>query len=382
MFKLNNNLWEGTLADILIRYKYKKLFYGIQIKTTKKISKKKRYQFNHTKGYEGLILICVCIDENKIWVMPGEITKNMDTLNIGGSKSKYYGYLIKDNLCEKITNIIKNNELILKSFDDWNIPISKLVKREKEYFYLHKSKFPFKLKRPKVENGHIDSYIKLNNIKIRFQHKVSFIKKNEKVSIPFDKMAGKINKKCTRKPYEVDDFDILFIHIDNENYLNKIILIPSSDLLERKYFKNKECKGLTKIVFPMDFVKCKKIAKVINKWVVKNYLFDLDEDKEKIKNLLINIAEYKKNQNYIEEFPRVPDFFEYYGPKNLRCYIETFKNLCIKNNLNQRFENYNQFKLFIKNYKEEMKILRPESAYKKEWNQEEFLKNINLLISK
>lgn len=28
-------------------------------------------------------------------------------------------------------------------------------------------------------------------------------------------------------------------------------------------------------------------------------------------------------------------------------------------NLNPKFENYNQFKLYIRNYKEEMKILRP-----------------------
>jgi hypothetical protein len=105
---------------------------------------------------------------------------------------------------------------------------------------------------------YIDSYIKFNKIKIELQHKVSVIKKNGYLIIPLDKMTGKINKKCTRGPYEPNDFDLLFIHIDNEKYQNKIILIPSSDLFEREYFKYKEIKGLTKIFFPMDFVKCKK----------------------------------------------------------------------------------------------------------------------------
>jgi hypothetical protein len=92
---------EGCNSDIVIKRidEEKDIWIPIQIKTTNN-SNYDKYSFdlmNKSNKYKNIILICICVSEKKIWVIPINIIDAKVKLNISINKSKYNEYLIDDN---------------------------------------------------------------------------------------------------------------------------------------------------------------------------------------------------------------------------------------------------------------------------------------------
>ena len=326
-FEFNKDLWEGTNADLLIRFKNSKNenYYGIQIKTCSiPVNKKeinKTYRFRDTDKYNGLIIICICIKDETIFIIPGNNLDGIKRISLK-KKSKYF---VKNEDCiNKLVYYINNLDLHFKEFNFWDIPKSLRQKIERDFYYLHKPYFQkYKLQRPEIEHTEVDSFVIVNNVIITFQNKVCGTIKNQVIEFSFRKKGGYWNKKVTYRPYKFDEFDTLFVHINNEKYKKLIYLLPMPELIKKlKAVKYKNNKGITGLRLNLSGKKPNKIKNKINKWDCNNYLFDLEKENDinRINNLLEKISEFKK-LNYIEDYPVVNDVIEYYGPKTLNDYL-------------------------------------------------------------
>jgi len=256
-----------------------------------------------------MLVICVGIQDELFWIIPGNILMELSSLSIGKFKSKWNKYLVdKKKLSTKINFYINTINLDYKLFKYWNIPKAEKVKKEKENFYNIKELFPYKLLRPMIEQTHVDSYFYIQNIKFRIQHKTASERKVKsgaqrgQITCTIAKHKGR--GKCG--PYNCNDFDLLLIQINNFNEI--IVLIPIQELIKRNYVSTKEKQGKVGLNFPLENVKCSKFHKSINKWIIKNYYFDLKKDINKLIILINKLYLCKKNNtNYI----CVDDYLEY-----------------------------------------------------------------------
>ena len=121
---------EGCRADLAIKNQTDDLWIPIQIKTTMKQCHN-MYSFKQcNKDYSGMLIICICISEKKLWIIP---FSNEIKININISlKSKYDKYYVEnDKISEAIEGYrskvnMAELEMIMK-------PISILQQREQEY---------------------------------------------------------------------------------------------------------------------------------------------------------------------------------------------------------------------------------------------------------
>jgi len=291
-FETNHNLWEGTKVDFLIKYKDSKeedKYYGIQMKTCSEL-RDNSYIFADTQKYNRLILVCVCIKDKKIWLIPGDDVLNKSKISIGKKRSKYDKYFTENNNCiNKLKYYINNLTLDYKTFEEYDKPTAPKQQIERDFYYLHKKYFKkYKLQRPKIEHITVDSFTIVNDVKIRFQNKVCGTIRNGALQTNFKKKAGHINKKVTYKPYNYKDFDCLFVHINIEKYKNYIYLIPIPELIKKmKAVEYKNIKGITGLTLNL-YSKPNKIKKTRNYWDNINYLFNLENSKDIYKiNIII-----------------------------------------------------------------------------------------------
>lgn len=151
---------EGCKADIILNN-----CIPLQIKTTLKQCHN-MYSFRCVnKNYDNMLLICVCISEKKIWVIPYEDIKNIRTLNIS-INSKYNKYLVKDNslLYDEIAK--HYNKYSNENIEYYKIPLSNLQKREQEYRKKREKVISFlNFTYPEIQNSVTDFMI--NNKKIQ-----------------------------------------------------------------------------------------------------------------------------------------------------------------------------------------------------------------------
>ena len=64
---------DGTRADVAIKRPEWETYLGIQVKTTQTVEsgKKRTYQFKHTKGYTGLLVVCWVVEDAYGWAFDG-----------------------------------------------------------------------------------------------------------------------------------------------------------------------------------------------------------------------------------------------------------------------------------------------------------------------
>jgi hypothetical protein len=99
--------FDGCKADITIKKfeEIEDLWLGVQVKTTNKKTEREQYYFRLNNGeYDNCLLLCVCDEDKKMWLIPYEEVKGLKTIGIA-QKSKYNKYEVnKENLIEKLTN--------------------------------------------------------------------------------------------------------------------------------------------------------------------------------------------------------------------------------------------------------------------------------------
>ena len=124
---------EGCKADIIIRPKNsdEDIWIPLQAKATQQICHK-MYSFRALdRDYTGMLLICGCVTDEKIWIVPyNELKLSTGTLNIS-SRSKYNKYLVEDKT--KINDTIAKYECIKDCCDVFMKPVCEYQQREQEY---------------------------------------------------------------------------------------------------------------------------------------------------------------------------------------------------------------------------------------------------------
>jgi hypothetical protein len=215
--------FDGCKADIVIKKKNenKDLWLGIQVKTTNKKTDRDQYYFRLNSGkYDNCIILCICDEDKKMWLIPYEEVEGFKTIGIA-QKSKYNKYEVnKDNLIEKINNYYELSNKFC--FDILDTPTSNSHKQEQEFRKIRESKINFiEFKNNDIEGLVYDFMI--GNKKI--QEKVGSITHDNINSYCFtlSKHTGRINGKCIHGPYEEGDNDLYWLNCKNNLFCSIFI---------------------------------------------------------------------------------------------------------------------------------------------------------------
>jgi hypothetical protein len=218
---------EGCMIDLLIKplIEVSDLWLQVKIKSTN-IFHNNTYGFNNdnkNNKYKNYIIICVYVNENKIWLFDdSDITTTK--ISIGKYKSKYD---VNEVNIENINSILLNKYQTKKlvSIEDMNTVLPKCIKIEIDHAELRK-------KYVKYEFDIVDKYLhtdfKLNNK--NFQEKVGS-RYDNKNNVNF-----KLTKRCSisksYQPYNKNDNDFYWLHLPNKK---QFYLIPEDVILVNEY---------------------------------------------------------------------------------------------------------------------------------------------------
>ena len=229
--------FDGCKADIAIKKfeEIEDLWLGVQVKTTNKKTEREQYYFRLNNGeYDNCLLLCVCDEDKKMWLIPYEEVKGLKTIGIA-KKSKYNKYEVnKENLIEKLTNYY--NSLNKFEFKILDTPTSKTQQQEQKYREIRETKINFiKFKNNEMEGLVYDFMIGSKKV----QEKVGTICKNNLNSYLFNlsKYDCRINGKCKNKSYEEGDNDLYWLNCKN----GKFYVIPEEELIKNGHI-GKDCK--------------------------------------------------------------------------------------------------------------------------------------------
>jgi hypothetical protein len=273
---VSNKSFDGCKSDIILKSKTidKDLWIGIQVKTTCNKTDKDQYYFRlNGTNYNNCLIICICLQDKKMWLIPYEDVNGQKTIGIAKT-SKYNKYEVTiDNINDKLFNYYSIMNTF--SFDILNTPTSYCQKQEQEYRKLRETKIHFiEFIYPNMEGTVYD--FKIGNFKI--QEKGGFICKNNPNSFGF--ILEKSSGKHKRTSYEKGDNDFYWLNCKN----GKFYVIPESILIE-KGFVSDNCDNNCDN-------KCKQHLYVSptnnnTKWA-NDYLFDYDNlDKDQLLQLFL-----------------------------------------------------------------------------------------------
>jgi hypothetical protein len=264
--------FDGCKADIAIQ-KFdttEDLWLGIQVKTTNKKTDRDQYYFRLNEGkYDDCLILCICEEDKKMWLIPYEDVKGLKTIGIA-QKSKYNKYEItKEILISKLNYYF---DLCNKfNFEILDTPTSKSQQQEQLYRKIRETKIDFiQFKNNNMEGLVYDFMIENKKV----QEKVGTIIRNNYNSYLFNisKYSCRIDGKCKNKCYEEADNDIYWLNCKN----GKFYVIPE-DVLISKEFIGKNCNKEKLYV---------SLTNKNTKWC-NEYLFDYNNvDKERLLKIL------------------------------------------------------------------------------------------------
>jgi hypothetical protein len=216
---------EGCRADLAIKRKTDSKWIPIQIKTTIKPIHT-MYSFRRcNKDYNGMLLICICISEKKIWILPFS-SKLSTSINIS-VRSKYNKYLVVN---EKITESIEQyrDSITMTDLESLMIPVNPLQQREQEYAQKRETALPFlQFIYPELQ-GSVTDFI-CNGKKV--QEKVLSLHRKSLMST-FATNNGKHDGKRQYKTYMLGENDYYWFHSSIDE---RFWIIPETVLFEKGY---------------------------------------------------------------------------------------------------------------------------------------------------
>jgi len=223
---------EGCLADLAIRKKSEcaDKWIPVQVKATMKLSHG-MYSFTlNNNDYKNMLVICICISEKKLWILPYNYLTITYKLNISVA-SKYNKYLVKS------PDIIDTylSEIICKDLDSILVPIAVLQQREQEYVKKREQAIPFlQYEYPIIQNTCVDVIV--NGKKIQEKVLGYTLSKNA-LHCGFSVNNGFIDKKHTYRCYKFGENDYYWLHSSIDD---RFWIIPEQILYEKGYISNKD----------------------------------------------------------------------------------------------------------------------------------------------
>lgn len=227
---------EGCISDFIIRDKTcihsdDNNWIRIQLKSTLSCMHC-MYSFHINNNYQDHILMCNCIDDDKLWILPYSAFSHLKKhLCISSNKSKYNKYLVsRENAYEQISVLIKSMNTFTSK--ECLIPISKTQHQELDYANIRIQSTPFlQYLKPNIENGKVDFYI--NNMK--FQEKVSCLKRSKHNIICLYVNNGKEHNVRKYRMYRIGENDFYWFHIKDTLIF---YVVPELVLFQHKYLSN------------------------------------------------------------------------------------------------------------------------------------------------
>jgi hypothetical protein len=238
---------EGCLADLAIRKKGEKedLWIPVQMKTTMKNSHG-MYSFNVSNTYNNMLLICICISEKKIWIMPYNGLTLKSKLNIS-VKSKYSKYLVDNTIINTFIDTCVS-DIVYNILDTLLIPVNPAQQREQEYVKKRETCIPFlSYQYPDVQNTCVDVIV--NGKKV--QEKVlGFIESKKGLYCSFSANSSKVDGKRQFRMYQLGENDYYWLHSSIDD---RFWIIPELVLYDKGFISNKnEIKNRKTLWFKSD----------------------------------------------------------------------------------------------------------------------------------
>ena len=194
-----------------------------------------QYTFKMRSFYEDLVILCYAELDNRFWIFHGKDIKDIKSLTIGKTLSKYSDFEVKlENISEILLNCFNNqtlnsHDLMFNTEKHFMTPNSKnnlkeFIYKETRYEAL---KDLFTITYPTIDGTKTDCFI--NDLKV--QDKLAYLD-----------IRGSSNNlfKIHIINYIKGDNDIYWIHFEQEEYKDKCILLPESFL--EKSSEEKELK--------------------------------------------------------------------------------------------------------------------------------------------
>ncbi|CAK0884787.1 unnamed protein product, partial [Prorocentrum cordatum] len=227
-------LREGTLADGIFRPSMclDDAWIGIQVKSTaRKVHG--AYRFNRVNRYAGLVVLCIGLDRDLLWLIPG-VDLKVASLGIY-SGGKWSGYHCPWHDLSSTLRSVWGNTAKFKKLpaEHWKTPIS--LSQQKEYL-AHKLGAEWlrtaglTITAPSVAHGPVDMII---DGRIRVQTKSRSIEKSGIASyqVTLWRKAGP----GRHRPYSAHEFDVLVIYLVRSANLVGMFAIPTVELVRRGY---------------------------------------------------------------------------------------------------------------------------------------------------
>lgn len=240
-------------------------YLGVQLKVCSK-SIRGTYAFHQmNKGYDDLLIVCICLAENKIWAFDYNDIKNKKILSIGRSKIEYNKFLQSPEKFRKCCQDFYDHKPNFTK-DELMTPITEKYKVEHEYRVRREKELDFiPFKNLEVDNAVIDFLINgtKHQEKVASHHK----RNNGTYTVSICKWNPQ-HKKITS--YDKGDNDFYWIWLKDSTMF---YIFPESILIEKEKIGIPARTGLS---FNVNYEDWKK-----------DYLFDFqDLNKDKIISLL------------------------------------------------------------------------------------------------
>ena len=224
---------EGCLADMALRKKGEQddKWIPIQVKTTMSLSHG-MYSFNVDHNYKDMILMCVCVSEKKLWVLPYTHVTVKSKLNIS-VKSKYSKYLVDNSIIDVyIDKYI--SDIVCENINKLMMPVNPTQQKEQQYVQKREKYIPFlSYQYPNVQNTCVDVII--NGKKV--QEKVlGFIESKKGLCCTLSANNGKLEGKRQFRMYQLGENDYYWLHSSIDD---RFWIIPEQVAYEKGYISNK-----------------------------------------------------------------------------------------------------------------------------------------------
>ncbi|CAK0891047.1 unnamed protein product [Prorocentrum cordatum] len=231
---------EGTLADGIVRPSLcsDDAWIGIQIKSTAE-PWNGSYRFAGAKKYAGLLMLCVGLDQELLWLIPGcDVNVECLSISVGG---KWDAYRCPWHDLSSELQCAWGNPDVYKRYpaELWKTPRSARHQDEQRARKLGENVLRaagLTITTPSVAYGPVDIII---NRRIRVQTK-SRSKENSSVFAYQIPLARKAGRGVTR-PYSADEFDVLVVYLLRDGSLGGMFVIPVIELALRGYVASSMC---------------------------------------------------------------------------------------------------------------------------------------------
>lgn len=227
---------EGCKADFIIRSLDSKedSWIPLQAKATQQVSHK-MYSFRGLdRDYTGMLIICGCVADEKIWIVPySELTTTKSKINIS-ARSKYNKYLVEDKT--KINEVISGYKCSKDSCSVFMTPMGEYQQREQEYVKKRESHIDFlNYIYPELHNTSTDFMV---NSK-RVQEKVlGQLKGQNKHICHFSCNNGKDEYKTRQyRTYRLEENAYYWLHSSMDD---RFWIIPEIELYRNNYISDKD----------------------------------------------------------------------------------------------------------------------------------------------